>query len=121
MRRKVKQQSTVNNQNTEDDLKILLRILSIPSSLLLPSYIYVIKPYMSGSHLTQSEYALQQVVELFGNLLIQLDEAHLTHTYQVVFCFCQRESIKYLVLRYLITGALPFEEWAEEWLLDGEV
>jgi hypothetical protein len=76
---------------------------------------------MSGQHLTQSEYALQQVVELFGNLLIQLEEAHLTHTYQVVFRFCQLENIEYLVLRYLNTGALPFEEWAEEWLFDGEV
>jgi hypothetical protein len=23
-------------------------------------------------------------------------------------------------LRYLNTGALPFEEWAEEWLCDGD-
>jgi hypothetical protein len=76
---------------------------------------------MSGRHLTQSEYALQQIVELFGNLLIQLEEAHLTHTYQTVFRFCQLENIDYLVLRYLNTGALPFEEWAEEWLFDGEV
>jgi hypothetical protein len=76
---------------------------------------------MSGRHLTQSEYALQQVVELFGNLLIELEEAHLTHTYQTVFRFCQLENIDYMVLRYLNTGALPFEEWAEEWLFDGEV
>jgi hypothetical protein len=76
---------------------------------------------MSGQHLTQSEYALQRVVELFGDLLIQLEEARLTHTYQVVICFCQLENIEYLVLRYLNTGALPFEEWAEEWLFDGEV
>jgi hypothetical protein len=76
---------------------------------------------MSGRHLTQSEYALQTVVELFGNLLIQLEEARLTHTYQVVFRFCQLENIEYLLLRYLNTGAPPLEEWAEEWLLDGEV
>jgi hypothetical protein len=76
---------------------------------------------MSGLHLTQSEYALQQVVELFGNLLIQLEEAHLTHTYRTVFRFCQLENIYCLELRYLNTGALPFEEWAEEWLFDGEV
>jgi hypothetical protein len=76
---------------------------------------------MCGRHLTQSEYAHQQVVELFGNLLTPLEEAHLTHTYQVVFRFCQLENIDYLVLRYLNTGALPFEEWAEEWLFDGEV
>jgi hypothetical protein len=76
---------------------------------------------MSGQRLTQSEYALQQVVKLFGNLLFQFKEAHLTHTYRTVFRFCQLENIDYLVLRYLNTGALPFEEWAEEWLFDGEV
>jgi hypothetical protein len=76
---------------------------------------------VSGQRLTQSEYALQQVVELFGNLLFQLEEANLTHTYQTVFRFCQLENIDYLVLRYLNTGALPFEEWAEPWLFDGEI
>jgi hypothetical protein len=50
-----------------------------------------------------------------------LEKARLTHTYQVVFRFCQLENIDYLVLRYLNTGALPFEEWAEEWLHDWEV
>ena len=76
---------------------------------------------MSGRHLTQSEYALQKAVELFGDLLYQSEEARLTHTYQVVFRFCQLENIDYLVLRYLNTGALPFEEWGEEWLHEGEV
>jgi len=76
---------------------------------------------MSGQHLTQSGYALSRTVELFGELLSQLAEAHLTHTYRVVFRFCELENIDYLVLRYLNTGALPFEEWAEEWLHDGEV
>jgi hypothetical protein len=54
-------------------------------------------------------------------LLFQWEEAHLTHIYRVVFQFLQHETIDYLVLRYLHTGALPFEEWAEEWLFDGEV
>jgi hypothetical protein len=76
---------------------------------------------MSGQHLTQSEYALQRVVELFGNLPTQLEEAQLIHTYRQVFCFCQLENIDYLVLRYLKTGALPLEEWAEEWLHIGEI
>jgi hypothetical protein len=39
---------------------------------------------MSGQRLTQSEYALQQIVMLFGELLTQLKEARLTHTYHVV-------------------------------------
>jgi hypothetical protein len=76
---------------------------------------------MFGRHLTQSEYALQQIVGLFGDLLTQLEKAHLTHTYHVVFRFCQLENIDYLVLRCINTGALPFEEWAEEWLFEGEV
>jgi hypothetical protein len=76
---------------------------------------------MSGRHLTQSEYALQKSVELFGDLITQLDEARLTHTSRLVFRFCQLRDIDYLVLRYINTGALPFEEWAEEWLFDGEI
>jgi len=76
---------------------------------------------MSGQHLTQSEYALQQVVVLFGEFLSQLDEARLTHTYLVVLRFCELENIGYLVLRNLNTGASPFEEWAEEWLHKGVI
>jgi hypothetical protein len=76
---------------------------------------------MSGQRLTQCEFALQRVVEIFGNLLIQLEEARLTHTYSTVCRFCHLENIEYLVLRYLNTGTLPFQEWAEEWRFDGEV
>jgi hypothetical protein len=76
---------------------------------------------MSGRRLSQSEYALQRVVVLFGELLIQLVEAGLTHTYRDVIRYCELENIDYLVLRYVNTGAGPFEEWAEAWLYDGEV
>jgi len=71
---------------------------------------------MSGRHLTSSEYALQQIVILFGELLSQLAEACLTHIYRVVFRFWELENIDYLVLLYLNTGTPPFEEFAEEWL-----
>jgi len=37
--------------------------------------------YVPGHRLTQSEYALQQVVESFGNLLFSLEEQRLTQTY----------------------------------------
>jgi len=67
---------------------------------------------MSGQQLTQSEYALQCIVESFGDLLFQLAEAGLTHTYLDVFGFCELENIGYMDLRYLKTGALPDEEWA---------
>jgi len=76
---------------------------------------------MPGHRYTQSEYALQQVDETFGNLLYSLEEHHLTHTYRVVFRFCELEGINDLVLIYLNTGALPFEEFSEEWLFNGEV
>jgi hypothetical protein len=76
---------------------------------------------MSGRHLTKSKYALQKSITSFGHLHFQLEEAHLTHTNQVVFRFCQLENIDYLVLRYLNTSALSFEEWAKEWLHDGEM
>jgi hypothetical protein len=75
---------------------------------------------MPGHQYTQAEYALQKVVGSFGNLLFELAEHYLTLTYAVVFRFCELDSIDYLVLRYLNTGALPFEEFSEEWLFDGE-
>jgi hypothetical protein len=75
---------------------------------------------MPGYQYTPAEYALQRVVEIFRNLLFALAEHHLTHTYAVVFRFCQLENIDYLVLRYPNTGTLPFEEFSEEWLYDDE-
>jgi len=76
---------------------------------------------MPGHHYTPAEYALQQKVESFGRLLSALEEHQLTHIYAVVFHFCKLENIDYLVLRYINTGALPFEEFSEEWLFDGEI
>jgi len=69
---------------------------------------------MPGHPYTPAEYALQKVVKSFGNLLFELAEHQLIHTYAVVFRFFQLEDIDYLVLRYLNTGALPFEEFSEE-------
>jgi len=75
---------------------------------------------MPGHRYTQSEYALQQVVELFGNHLFSLHEHNLIHTYRVVFRFVQLENIDYLVLRYLNTSLVPFEEFSEDLLFDEE-
>jgi hypothetical protein len=55
------------------------------------------------------------------DFLFQVEEVWLNHTYRVVLHFCELENIEYLVLRYLNTGALPFEEWAEDWLHEVEV
>ena len=81
---------------------------------------------MSGQHiprqqLTQSEFALEQTVDSFGNLLFQLEELHLTHTYGVVFRFCELEIVRFLALGYLITGTLQFEQFSKEWLFNREV
>jgi len=85
-----KHQSTVNSQNTEDDLKILLRILSNSKEPCGPLYIS-----WSGDICLEwdchnlEKYALQWIVVLFGELLIQLDEAGLTHTYCDVLRCCE--------------------------------
>jgi len=65
---------------------------------------------------TPAEYALKRDVESFGNSVFDLAEHYLTHTYAVVLHFCQLENVEYLVLRYLNTGALPFDEFSKEWL-----
>jgi len=57
---------------------------------------------------------MQQIVQSFGNLLFSLEEQGLRHTYWVVYRFCELENIDYLVLGYLRTGLLPFEEFSEE-------
>jgi hypothetical protein len=69
---------------------------------------------MSGAHPSPYESALHKVVELFGELLTELDEAGLTRTYRDVLRFCELENIHYLVLRYVNTGAGPYEEWLHE-------
>jgi hypothetical protein len=76
---------------------------------------------MPGHQYTQGEYALEQKIKSFGRLLFKLEEHRVIHIYAVVLRFCQLENIDYLVLRYLNTGALHFEEYSEEWLSDGEV
>jgi len=76
---------------------------------------------MPGQQYTPAEYALKNVVESFSILLSELAEHHLTHTYAVVFHFCQLENIDCLMLRFINTGVLPFEEYSKERLFDGEV
>jgi len=75
---------------------------------------------MKGGTNTE-EFAQQQKVKYFGNLLCQLEEHHLTHIYRGVFLFGKYEGIRYLVLKYLNTSTLRFKEFSEDWLLDDEV
>jgi hypothetical protein len=76
---------------------------------------------MAGHQYKPAEYALQQVVERFGIMFSELAKHNVTHTCVVVFLFSQIENINYLVLRYLDTGALPFEEFSKVWLHNGEI
>jgi hypothetical protein len=50
-----------------------------------------------------------------------LEDAGSTCTYRDVSRYWELENIEYLVLRCLNTGAVPFKEWAEEWLHNGDV
>jgi len=77
--------------------------------------------HMRGHRLTQCEFALQQTVKCFGNLLFALEADHLTLTYRVVFRLCELGNIEYLVLGNLNTDVLPFEEFSKGWLFDREV
>jgi deoxyhypusine synthase len=76
---------------------------------------------MPGHQYTPADYALQQKVESFGRLLFKLEEHNITRIYAVVLLFCQYENFDYLVLRFLNTCALLFEEFSQEWLCEGEV
>jgi hypothetical protein len=74
-----KQQSPVINEDTEDNFKVLLRILFTLYQKLLPSFILVIGPYMPGHSDIPAEYTLQWIVESFSNQHFQLAEYNLTH------------------------------------------
>ena len=65
---------------------------------------------MPGYHYTPAKFAMQQKSNAFSNVLLQLEEAHLTHIYRVVCLLCVQKDIQYQVLEYLNTGTLPFEE-----------
>ena len=49
-------------------------------------------PYVPGHRYTHYEYAPQQTVKLFGDLLYSVEEHNLTHICRVVFRFIQLEN-----------------------------
>jgi hypothetical protein len=71
-----------------------------------------------GHQYTPTKNALQRVLETFGNLLFSLAKHHLSHYYTLLCCSCELESIDYLVLKYLNTGALPWVKYSEQMLFD---
>jgi hypothetical protein len=76
---------------------------------------------MAGYESTAAEYALQRVTESVRILFSELVEHRSTHISVVVFRCPHSKNIDYLVMRYLNTGNLPFEEISEEWWFDGKV
>jgi len=118
---KLKQESTVNSQNTEDNLKIPFTIVSIPFQIFHLISIHVTKPCMSGHRLTLVEYTLQNNVETFSDLIFPLDEECSTYISSTECLFTHSIGIDFLVRWSLSTGALPLEEFLEEWLYPGKV
>jgi len=118
---KLKLQSAVNNQNTEDDLKILLWIplLKTVSQLLL-YFIPMTNNGIPGNRLRQSEYDLQKKVESFGDLIFRLEEQHLPHMSAVVIHYMHLDSMSFRVQWYLSTELLRCEEFSKDHLFPNE-
>jgi hypothetical protein len=69
---------------------------------------------MSGSTLTQSQYARQQIVGTIGEGILFCNERGLTHISPYLLFLAVISNIGYDVHRYITTGLLPFEEWSDE-------
>jgi hypothetical protein len=93
---------------------------SIYLQTLLLSYKLVTGRYMPGHHYTPAKYTLQKKVKTFGNRFFRFEEHRWTHIYRVVFAIGEYENIRFPVLPYLNTGALPLEEVSEDWWVDGK-
>jgi len=116
----LKQEPAGYNQNTEDDLKILLRILYIQTSQLLLYFIPMTSLYMAGLRLTPSQYAHQKNVETFGYLIFDLPEHRLIHISCIIFQYAILRGIGYEVHQYLSIVLLHFEEFSEDHFFPAE-
>jgi hypothetical protein len=81
----------------------------------------MIGQHMPAQYMSPAEFAMQCLVKNFGNLPFTLEEHCLTLIYCVVYDFCELVNFDYLVLRYLNTNAVPYKEFAKEWVHEGEV
>jgi len=111
-------QSTI--EYTEDDLKILSRILSIKPQLYLPYFNLVMCPYMPALRLTQSQCPHEQNVEIIGRLLLDLRDQRSILLFGLVSQKAILKNIGYKVHQYLSTGLLLFERFSEDHLFPGE-
>jgi hypothetical protein len=113
---KLQQESRVDSQNTDDNLKIPFTIVFIPIQTFHLVSIYVAKPCMSGHRLTLVGYTLQKDVETFGNLILPLAEECSTNISSTEYLFTHSISIKFPGQLSLSTGVLPSKEFLEHWL-----
>jgi hypothetical protein len=116
---KLKQQPTVNNQNTKDNLKILLRILSITniSSLLsTPDGATYARRLIDSTRVRTATGC-----RVFRQSSFRICQEPFNKHLLCGISFWAMVNSDYLVLRYLNTGTLPSEEFSEEWLFSGEV
>jgi hypothetical protein len=69
---------------------------------------------MSGSSLTASQYAHQQLVGTIGEGILYCNAQGLTHISPHLLFLAIISDIGYEVHRYITTGLLPYEEWSDE-------
>jgi len=69
---------------------------------------------MCSFKLTQSQYAHKAVVETIGNQIRFFSERRSTHICRALSLYVATLGIEYDVHRYITTGLLTYEEFAEE-------
>jgi len=97
---------------SEEHLKILLRILSIPLQLSLYSR-FVNTPCMCSWKPTASQYAHQRLVGTIGDTILYCKEQGLTHISPHLLFLAIINNIRFYVHRYITTGQIHYEEWSE--------
>jgi len=98
---------------TKDNLKILLRTLSIKLSKLLPFYIPVTCHFMSGFRMTQLQYTHQKKGGSFWDLISCWQEHRVIQMSRMVILYMELEGISYEVHRFFSTELEHFEEFSE--------
>jgi len=98
---------------TEDDHKILLRILSTLPSTFLP---YTNPDYcMPSSRTYTSRTAVDHSVELFAELYTYFEDRQDYYNASLVLHWSDILGLRYDVWRFVSTGLFPSEEHIERW------
>jgi len=81
---------------------------------LLPLFIDMNKPFLSGHRVTQSQYTIQTSAEHFGDAIIPLDEQRSIYISIVVLYITESIGISFLVHGFICTSLLPLKEYSIE-------